>query len=602
MERSPLLGALISESNTDLESSEHALKISDVVPASSPTPGLSKSRKYALLFAAVCIIAVLAYPTATTKFLSEVKTGATLHQGELRCVTHAPSSTGFANGTILPQDVAGNLRRTSFHFQPEKNWMNDPNGPMYYRGYYHFFYQYNPNAAVWGGIVWGHAVSTDLIHWLYLDIALVPDQWYDIQGVWSGSVTVREDGVPIILYTGSSLSNEQTQNIAYPQDPSDPLLRKWVKDPENPILAAPSVKYVMKASLDDDRHDYYALGSYNVKSKTFHADDPSRDTGIGLRYDYGKFYASKSFFDPAHQRRILWGWANESDSEAADVAKGWSSVQAIPRTVRHDTKTMRNLIQEPVEEVKELRGARVSQRAVKLVPGSIVEVQGVIGGQLDIEVVFEYPNVTKLTLDGAQIDDGDHFDCSQGGTAHRGTFGPFGLLVLTDENLHERTAVFFYISYSKEGKWRTRFCSDQTKSSLMSDVDTTVYGSFVEVLPSEDSLSLRVLVDRSIVESFVQGGRMAITSRVYPTMATDMSSHLYMFNNATTAINVRNLDAWQMRRMSASWVPLQRIRFPVNTVPTVIKTWGRSTLKPKWCNSRAHDPILSKMLRHLMKS
>lgn len=87
----------------------------------------------------------------------------------------------------------------------------------------------------------------------------------------------------------------------------------------------------------------------------------------------------------------------------------------------------------------------------------------------------------------------------------------------------------------------------------MSDVDTTVYGSFVEVLPSEDSLSLRVLVDRSIVESFVQGGRMAITSRVYPTMATDMSSHLYMFNNATTAINVRNLDAWQMRsvRMNA---------------------------------------------------
>lgn len=75
-------------------------------------------------------------------------------------------------------------------------------GPMYYKGYYHFFYQYNPNAPVWGDIVWGHAVSTDLIHWLYLDIALVPDQWYDIQGVWSGSVTMSEDGVPIIFYTG----------------------------------------------------------------------------------------------------------------------------------------------------------------------------------------------------------------------------------------------------------------------------------------------------------------------------------------------------------------------------------------------------------------
>jgi sucrose-6-phosphate hydrolase SacC (GH32 family) len=75
-------------------------------------------------------------------------------------------------------------------------------GPMYYKGYYHFFYQYNPHGAVWGDIAWGHAVSTDLIHWLYLDVALVPDQWYDAQGVWSGSVTVREDGVPVIIYTG----------------------------------------------------------------------------------------------------------------------------------------------------------------------------------------------------------------------------------------------------------------------------------------------------------------------------------------------------------------------------------------------------------------
>jgi len=76
---------------------------------------------------------------------------------------------------------------------------------MYYKGYYHFFYQYNPNGAVWGdGIVWGHAVSTDLIHWLYLDVALVTDRWYDAQGVWSGSVTLRDDGVPIILYTGTS--------------------------------------------------------------------------------------------------------------------------------------------------------------------------------------------------------------------------------------------------------------------------------------------------------------------------------------------------------------------------------------------------------------
>jgi beta-fructofuranosidase len=54
-------------------------------------------------------------------------------------------------------------------------------------------------------------------------------------------------------------------------------------------------------------------------------------------------------------------------------------------------------------------------------------------------------------------------------------------------------------------------------------------------------------VDRSIVESFVQGGRMVITSRVYPTMATDQDAHLFLFNNATTPVTVRSVDAWQMR-------------------------------------------------------
>jgi len=82
--------------------------------------------------------------------------------------------------------------------------------------------------------------------------------------------------------------------------------------------------------------------------------------------------------------------------------------------------------------------------------------------QLDIEVEFDYRNITNVTLDDGKVDD-DHFDCNQGGAAHRGLLGPFGLLVLADENLQEQTAIFFYVSYSKDGKWRTRFCSDQTR-------------------------------------------------------------------------------------------------------------------------------------------
>jgi hypothetical protein len=102
-------------------------------------------------------------------------------------------------------------------------------GPVYYKGYYHLFYQYNPNAAIPGTIEWGHVVSKDLIRWRFLESALKRDKWYDVNGVWSGSITFLDNGDPVILYTGNSVNNTQSQNRADPADPSDPLLRKWVK-------------------------------------------------------------------------------------------------------------------------------------------------------------------------------------------------------------------------------------------------------------------------------------------------------------------------------------------------------------------------------------
>lgn len=75
-------------------------------------------------------------------------------------------------------------------------------GPMYYKGYYHIFYQYNPGKAVWGNITWGHGVSKDMVQWTFLHPALAPKEWYDIKGTWSGSVTIRPDGLPLIYYTG----------------------------------------------------------------------------------------------------------------------------------------------------------------------------------------------------------------------------------------------------------------------------------------------------------------------------------------------------------------------------------------------------------------
>ena len=71
-------------------------------------------------------------------------------------------------------ELASDPRRPQYHLLPAANWMNDPNGPIYWKGQYHMFFQYNPNGAYWGDMHWAHAVSPDMVHWRHLPVALSP--------------------------------------------------------------------------------------------------------------------------------------------------------------------------------------------------------------------------------------------------------------------------------------------------------------------------------------------------------------------------------------------------------------------------------------------
>ena len=82
------------------------------------------------------------------------------------------------------------LHRPQFHFTPRHSWMNDPNGLVWYRGEYHLFFQHTPGFMNHGANSWGHAVSTDLVHWRELDTAIAPDEYGYI---WSGSAVVDTD-------------------------------------------------------------------------------------------------------------------------------------------------------------------------------------------------------------------------------------------------------------------------------------------------------------------------------------------------------------------------------------------------------------------------
>ncbi|WP_125606635.1 glycoside hydrolase family 32 protein [Lapidilactobacillus bayanensis] len=119
------------------------------------------------------------------------------------------------------------------HFSAPYGWLNDPNGLVYYHGYYHMFYQYNPYDETWGAPYWGHARSKNLIDWEDLPIALAPDQPYDISGVFSGSAIVKNDRL-YIMYTGH-VENEgvwvETQNIAFSDDGVN-----FTKFENNPVI------------------------------------------------------------------------------------------------------------------------------------------------------------------------------------------------------------------------------------------------------------------------------------------------------------------------------------------------------------------------------
>jgi fructan beta-fructosidase len=143
--------------------------------------------------------------------------------------------------------------RPQFHFSPDSMWMNDPNGMVYFEGEYHLFYQYYPDSTVWGPMHWGHAVSTDMVHWEHLPIALYPNEKLGL--IFSGSAVVDKQNTtgfgstenpPLVaIFTYHSMEGEkagrddfQTQGIAYSLDKG----RTWTEYEGNPVIPNPGLR------------------------------------------------------------------------------------------------------------------------------------------------------------------------------------------------------------------------------------------------------------------------------------------------------------------------------------------------------------------------
>ena len=201
----------------------------------------------------------------------------------LRCNYFVASLQAQTNNTMPDEQ-----HRPQIHFSPKANWVNDPNGMVYNNGVYHLFFQYHPYSSIWGPMHWGHATSTNLIHWKEEPIAIYPDS---IGTIFSGSAVVDKNNTsgfgkngkaPLVaIFTQHSMEGEkagrndfQTQSIAYSNDDG----KTWVKYTGNPVLKNPGIvdfrdpkvmwyepqkKWIMTLATKD-RITFYSSG--NLKS------------------------------------------------------------------------------------------------------------------------------------------------------------------------------------------------------------------------------------------------------------------------------------------------------------------------------------------------
>jgi beta-fructofuranosidase len=345
--------------------------------------------------------------------------------------------------------AASDPLRPAFHVMPAAYWINDPNGPIYFDGEYHLFYQHNPWGAQWGNMSWGHAVSKDLVRWERLPIALVPGTSYDAEGIFSGSCVIDGHGVPTSVYTGV---DPEVQCIARSHD----RLRTWEKFGGNPVIAerprsdlhgfrdpfvwkeddswymllgsgikgeggaallyrSPDLEswtYLHPLAVGFAENwecpNFFALEDQHVlivspHAKVMYAVGDYRDhrfaAGTWRVLDWGAFYASHTLEDP-RGRRIVWGWVQGGGSEGAP----WNGCISLPRLVTLGRDGY--LTQEPLPELARLRQAQLIGASGPVSPRGPDLLEGAHGNRLEILLELDPGNVGAAVLEVLRHEDG----------------------------------------------------------------------------------------------------------------------------------------------------------------------------------------------------
>jgi fructan beta-fructosidase len=492
----------------------------------------------------------------------------------------------FMAGVSFAQSTYDEPWRPQFHFTPAKNFMNDPNGLVYYKGEYHLFYQHNPQGNVWGHMSWGHAVSTDMVHWRHLPLTIAEEEGKYM--IYSGSAVVdwrnssglceahdkEERSCLIAIYTAAG-KDLQTQHLAY----SNGRGRTWTNYPGNPIVNLakpdfrdpkifwyePEMKWVMVAVLADERKlmifDSPNLKEWKLRSTFGPAGDsagqwecpdlfelPVEGTkekkwvlivnrnpgapagGTGTKYFVG-WFDGLQFRNETPASQELW----------ADYGKDFYATNSFADLPEGDGRKIwmgwiSNWQYANVEPTVQWRGAQSIPRTlglkrfpdgIRLVQQPVREMKTLRGKEFHLERVSVEEANRRIKEAGISGDTVEIEAELAPGNAEEMGFG-----------VRKGGAQETLVGISRGQK---SVFIDRNKAGELS-YSKEAGGRHSGQIRQTSSVKLQIFVDRSSVETFVNDGEVTLTDRIYPLKHSE-GIELYSLNGNG---KIKSLSIWKL--------------------------------------------------------
>lgn len=451
------------------------------------------------------------------------------------------------------------IYRPQYHFTPEKNWHNDPNGLVFYKGDYNMFYQYNPNGKEWGYMHWGHTVSTDLIHWKHLPIALYPDENSEDKEkctAFSGSAIVDENNLLgkqtgeektlVAFYTskdcGQRIAFSTDKGITWEKFEGNPIIpfneKDNARDPKV-IWYEPTQKWIMVLYRKSTNNDKSKGISFYTSENLIDWEWKSHIPGFYECPDLIQLQVSNR---PNEKKWILFdgdgsyllgefngeSFTPESGKMKSDFGKNYYATQTWSNIPKEDGRTI---------QIAWMRGGKFPdmpfngqmtfpcelsltklKSGYRLIRKPITEIEKLHGKHYNWENKILIPGLDKNIL--KKVDG----DC---------------LHIIAEFDINTSDNFGFMVRHDKK-KPGTEILYNVKRGVL------TVLGSTVPLMPIDNKIKLEILLDRSSIEIYANDGQSVVSNCFTP---DEGAEGLVLFTNGGE-LEIKKLDIY---KMNSAW-------------------------------------------------